>query len=476
MFLLQIIFFFVYLAKGVKSIKIFMMIFNEKKKVNVTNNKDTKKNNKVNPPPKNNSKSKQTKKNKKNVRLKKKIKNKFNKNRLKKKDYILNESNSKKNIVQKNNFDLENILNQGINPNLLNMQSISNDKNESNGKLIISHNFAPTINIQTPNFNINTKKLTKENNLINSSERQDFNLNNLGKALILENNSNNDKIYNIKSNIKKTSKMKKFNSNQQKINFNNIHKMETGGAAKNDINKSKIIKKEITKLSQTDSELQDMDYEEAIIHDKRSYLRMFWAFLVDTQIILGTFCTENYLNLFVIKLSFFVCTFQISFFLNALFYTDEYISDANHNEGVLDFFTGLSKAIYSFIATLIITNLLIMLSNSKEELMKIIRGKRNYKEYIKAIKDKLRSLRNKLIAYYIIIFILGIFFLYYVSAFCAVYRNSQKYLFLGFVESFVVDTLVAIILCLILSLLRYLAIYKNIKCLYSTANVISTFL
>ena len=53
---------------------------------------------------------------------------------------------------------------------------------------------------------------------------------------------------------------------------------------------------------------QDMEYEEAIHHDKRSYLRMYWAFLVDTQIILGTFCTENYLNLFVIKLSFFIFT------------------------------------------------------------------------------------------------------------------------------------------------------------------------
>jgi hypothetical protein len=219
-----------------------------------------------------------------------------------------------------------------------------------------------------------------------------------------------------------------------------------------------------------------MDFNEAIIYDQRSYIRMYWSFLVDSQIILGTFFTDNYLHLLIIKLSFFVITYQISLFLNTLFYTDEYISDAYHNEGVLDFFTGLPKAIYSFIATLIITNLLIMLSNSKEELMKIIREKRNYKEYIKAIKDKLRSLRNKLIAYYIIIFILGIFFLYYVSAFCAVYRNSQKYLFLGFVESFVVDTIVAIILCIITSLLRFVAIYKNMKCLYSAANFISTFL
>ena len=43
------------------------------------------------------------------------------------------------------------------------------------------------------------------------------------------------------------------------------------------------------------------------------------------------------------------------------FYTDEYISDAYHNDGVLDFFSGLPKCIYSFIATLITTNLLRML-------------------------------------------------------------------------------------------------------------------
>ena len=68
-----------------------------------------------------------------------------------------------------------------------------------------------------------------------------------------------------------------------------------------------------------------------------------WGFLVDTQIIFGTFCTDNHLDLFVIKLSFFVFSFQISFFLNALFYTDDYISDAYHNDGVLNFIANKSK-------------------------------------------------------------------------------------------------------------------------------------
>ena len=218
-----------------------------------------------------------------------------------------------------------------------------------------------------------------------------------------------------------------------------------------------------------------MDYEQAIIYDKRSYLRMYWAYLVDTQIILGTFCTDNYLNLFIIKLSFLICTFQISLFLNAFFYTDDYISDAYHNDGVLDFITGLPKSIYSFIATLITTNLLRMLSNSKSELKHIIIKERQNPNYIRLINSKLNKLRKKLIFYFLFIFILGSVFLYYVSCFCAVYRYSQKYWIYGCLESFVIDSIVSIISCIFLAFLRYISLKKKCKCLFKTTEIISIF-
>ena len=219
-----------------------------------------------------------------------------------------------------------------------------------------------------------------------------------------------------------------------------------------------------------------MDYEEAIIYDKRSYIKMYFSFLVDSQIILGTFFTPNDLHLFVIKLSFLVCTFQISFFLNALFYTDDYISDAYHNEGILDFISGLPKSIYSFIATFITTHLLQMLSNSRSELLKIIKEKHKNKNYLELINIKLKKLRTKLIFYFIVVFLLGSFFLYYVASFCAVYRFSQKYWFLGCLESFGMDSLVSAISCIFLSLFRYISIKKHIKCLYIFTNIINAFL
>ena len=203
---------------------------------------------------------------------------------------------------------------------------------------------------------------------------------------------------------------------------------------------------------------------------------MYWEFLVDSQIILGTFCTDNNLDLFIIKLSFFICTFQISFFLNALFYTDDYISEAYHNDGVLDFFFGLPKSIYSFIATLITTNLLRMLSSSKSELIQVIKDKAKYNNYVNIINSKLSKLRLKLIIYFILIFLLGAFFTYYVAAFCAVYRYSQKYWFIGCLESFGMDSLVGLISCIFLALFRYIGIKRHLKCLYIFANIISNFL
>ena len=275
---------------------------------------------------------------------------------------------------------------------------------------------------------------------------------------------------------------KKENHNEEKIIKNFQIPNETQNISNK--NNSKIIEtiikekedKNYINLSITNEDIQDMNYEKAILNDKRSYFKIYWSFLIDTQIILETFFTNNSLNLFIIKLSFFIYTFQISFFLNALFYTDEYISNAYHNNGVLEFIAGLPKSIYSFIARLITTNILNILSNSKSELIQTMRELIHSKDYELIINNKLRKLRNKLIAYFILVFSLGLFFLYYVSAFCATYRHSQKYWFIGCVESFAIDAFIAAVVCLLLAFFRIICLRKKIKFLYVLANIISKFL
>ena len=117
-----------------------------------------------------------------------------------------------------------------------------------------------------------------------------------------------------------------------------------------------------------------------------------------------------------------------------------------------------------------------MLSSCKNELMEIIRRNEKFDNYTNIINIKLAKLRKKLIIYFILIFLLESFFLYYVTVFCAVYRNSQKYWFFGCLESFGIDFLVAFIECIFLALFRYISIKYRIKCLYIFANIINTFL
>ena len=287
--------------------------------------------------------------------------------------------------------------------------------------------------------------------------------------------NNKNKLKTIKSN------KKLFYKNMANKNIKGHNKSEYLYNMKTikDKNKKQInlkINKDLIKLTKSDDSLQNLAYEKAILYDKRNFMKIYWAFLVDSQIILETFCKENYLTLFVIKLSFLVFTFQISFFLNAFFYTDEYISNAYHNNGVLDFFSGLPKSIYSIIITILTINLLNMLSNNKDKLILIIRNKRGYKNYLNIVNIILKNYRNKLIAYFFLVFILGVIFMYYVTAFCSVYYYSQKYWFIGCLESFLMDFLKAIIICIFLAFFRYLSIKKHIKCFYILANIISNFL
>ena len=330
------------------------------------------------------------------------------------------------------------------------------------------------------------------------------------KIYMLNINSNNQVIIikrvKVKKNsiiIKKKKKMKRksliFKSTiQQKNNFikrksmpmidynSQIHLVKNNGNIStlgNNSNKVvkdefKLEKKEINTvinpliILMKENDLNEMDYEEIIKKEKRTCLRMYWAFFVYSQINLGTFCTEIKLNLFVIKLSFLVYTFEISFFLNAFFYSDKYISDAYHNNGILNFVSGLPKSIYSSIFSSVITILLSMLSNSENEFRKLMKEKNSNKDYEKLVDDKLNKFRNKLIFYYILIFSLNISFIYFVSAFCAVYRYSQKYLLFGFFESFAINFFVANIVCIFISLFRYMSIQKRMKYFHTFSNVI----
>ena len=111
-----------------------------------------------------------------------------------------------------------------------------------------------------------------------------------------------------------------------------------------------------------------------------------------------------------------------------------------------------------------------MLSNSKKALSKIIKEIDDKQQYLELMDAELTKLKKKLTLYFIIVFALGLFFVYYVSAFCAVYFNSQKFWFYGCLESLAMDLSTPFLICLVIAGLRYLGLKRHTKCLYNTAG------
>ena len=132
------------------------------------------------------------------------------------------------------------------------------------------------------------------------------------------------------------------------------------------------------------------------------------------------------------------------------------------DEGIFNFIYLLPKIIYS---TLISSIIFIFIKNISLSDKKIIEFKKNenIKECENDLPKLLQCLKIKFFCFFLCSFIFIIFFWYYVSCFCAVYRNTQLILIKHILFSFALSLLYPFISFLIASIIRILSINKSEK-------------
>ncbi len=388
-----------------------------------------------------------------------KIKKYFNENNEKEKQsnsiniYDLNSlnSNSKKNTFVNNFTD--------SNKTLFTFKKINKNQNEKN-------------------TNINKSEFHKKNdrNIFHKINEKDEILNEHKKNNLKKNKKKEKKKYNeiiLPDNFH--SKHLHLNSdakylNSEFYNFKKIKKNEKNILYKFDFKKH--IDKE---YSLTNHELNLLKYEEALEFDKRGFCNIYWGYLKEEQILLNIFILEDFLHLRIIKIYIFFFSFTLELFLNSLFYTDSYISDLYLREGIYDILNDLPKSIISSVIGLILMFILNILSNSQKSFEKIINNDLYYKSfdlYMDKINITLKQLKIKLFFFFVINFILMIGFWYYVSSFCAVYFNTQKFVVISTIESILISMLVPFPFCLLMTILRLISLRFKCKCLYVFNNYI----
>ena len=267
----------------------------------------------------------------------------------------------------------------------------------------------------------------------------------------------------INKNNQTTSKM---NLNNLNININaTINKLDLIKNKNKSINiyrKRKLNKKRNIKNiiyennlehNYNNEELNSLLYEQALIYDKRTFNGYYCSLLKKKQLIFFTFFSKNDYNLKTIKFGLFIISVSLYITINSFFFIDENMHKIYINHGIFNFIYQLPQIIYSSIISIFCNLIINYLALSGKNLLKIKKCENKFEVYNKSL-----NLYNYLRIKFNFFFIIGLVFLcfcwYFISAFCAVYKNTQKIYLKNCILSFTISIIYPFVLNIIPAILR----------------------
>ena len=198
--------------------------------------------------------------------------------------------------------------------------------------------------------------------------------------------------------------------------------------------KQPLVKKYI------DCELNLLNYNNALNYDNRTFFQYYFSLLKYNNTILFSFYPVDDYNLKIIKISILILSLDIYFFINSLFFDNKSIHKIYEDGGSYNISYFMPKIIYSFIISYYIIVIIKYFSLSQRDLLDL-----KNEDDLSKLNDKIaktrRCLSIKYIGFYTISFLFLVFFWYYLSSFCAIYRNSQFYVIKNTFISFAISLL-----------------------------------
>ena len=326
-----------------------------------------------------------------------------------------------------------------------------NNRNIIKNKSIVKQNKKPILIIRHNKIddfvlkNNNSKESEEEENnkkIIKINTPIDYN--------ILEKNNMNKKIDNNNP-PKKRKKM--ININKENPVINNLLKIEKKETNIDNIHSIIELKKDMDFkekiesakkiMTYNDQELNQLSYKFALKYDMRSFCQYYISLIKTKHNFFFTFYNNEDYNPKIIKIDLFFVSVVIYYSVNALFFNDDTMHKLYEEKGKFNFIYHLPQILYSSLISIVLNSLLKFLALSQEEIIKLKKMKnKKMKEDLNKkeveLKDKLHI---KFIAYFFISTIFLFVLWYYLSMFCAIYRNTQIHL--------ISDTLISLGLSLI---------------------------
>ena len=281
----------------------------------------------------------------------------------------------------------------------------------------------------------------------------------------------------LKNGKKRKSHLLKSNINlNSKISINNIlssqNSVHKENQKENELNIKEENKEKKNAKDLTDYELNDLKYKEAIEIDNRTYFQYYWSLIKRKQLIIFTFFITSDYNSYMVKIQLFLFSFALYLSVSALFFTENTIHQIYEDNGIFNFIYHVPQIVYSTIISAVINIIVKELSLTEDRILDMKKEKTKKDLNEKALKI-LKRLKIGFILFYIISFVFLILFWFYISCFCAVYRNTQSHLISDTLLSFALSLLYPFILNIIPMSLRIPALRsKENECLYKISKIV----
>ena len=271
-----------------------------------------------------------------------------------------------------------------------------------------------------------------------------------------------EKVYDNKVNFNKILSSNEVNLNNDNIS-NNAQKTKLNEKHyPYNMNRNQMYEIFLKINTNSDSELNDLDYYIAIKTDKRTYFQYYLSLLRTKHLLFFSFCPSFDYNSQILKMFLFFFDFSLSFLVNALFFNDDTMHKIYEEKGSFNFIYNIPQIIYSSLISGLIDSLIQELALTDSNLISLKQKNDNSDINIKKQKI-LKTIKIKIALFFIITLLLLVAFWFYLACFCAVYKNTQIHLIKDTVISFGISMITPFGIYIFPGILRIYALKSKIK-------------
>ena len=363
-------------------------------------------------------------------------------------------------------------------------ESIS-DNNNNNGKNIKINDKSSKINIkQKNNFSLIKKNAPPKKTSLKAKYKLKSTLRD-SSATPDSFNKKNNSIYLLKSGSK-DSMTKKSSTKLNKYKLNNTKKKKNY-KRKTVVPNSKILqslKKQQTKSTNINIEeylekpFEEMEFEDVLILDKRTFCEFLGERIVDTQMIINYFFINDNILPKSLKAILFIVRLSLCFTINGLFFNEKYISSVFNLTEDEKFFSfverSINRFIYTYLSGGIISFFIECFFIEEKKIKKIlIRLKHTpfkvkHELFIIIQKIKVRNRNFVILSYFV-----TIISWFYVSCFNNVYNYTQREWIKSSIFFFILIQFSYILFSFIETVIRFISFKCKSENIYELSTIFS---